>query len=207
MAGQLMTTHVHRRPGGAVFDEACACPDPSAWPVPEVSVHQVETVEFTGTSQQTPAEPEWVTPAPPPPPSVVPLRAEHAGTLPGIARLRRAVGKVARVAAGVPPRLRPWLRAGLRRGAARVVTGLRTSTRLVAATALYAVRFLAGIVRVIAAVIVGLGNGAQVAGVGIATWAAWELEPVAGKMVLAAGLLFLGGAVGRLVREVRNGSR
>jgi len=60
---------------------------------------------------------------------------------------------------------------------------------------------------VLAAIVRGLGNAAQIAGVAIATWAAWDVDPLAGKIVLAAGLLFLGGAIRRVVKEVRDGVR
>ena len=47
---------------------------------------------------------------------------------------------------------------------------------------------------------------AVIAAVAIATWAAWEgFGSVAGRSVLALGLLFLGGGIGRIVREVRGG--
>lgn len=47
---------------------------------------------------------------------------------------------------------------------------------------------------------------AVIAAVAIATWAAWEgFGSVAGRSVLAFGLLFLGGGIGRIVREVRGG--
>lgn len=59
---------------------------------------------------------------------------------------------------------------------------------------------------VVLALVSSLGGAAQVAGVAVAVWAAWEFDPVAGKLVLAVGLLFLGGAVSRVVREVRHGS-
>lgn len=59
---------------------------------------------------------------------------------------------------------------------------------------------------VFVAFVMSLGGAAQVAGVVVGTWAAWEIDAIAGRLVLAVGLLFLGGAIGRVVREVRNGS-
>ena len=56
------------------------------------------------------------------------------------------------------------------------------------------------------AIVTALGNGAQIAGVAIATWAMWGIDPTTGKLVLAAGLLFLGGAIARVAKEVRDGT-
>lgn len=92
------------------------------------------------------------------------------------------------------------------------VTEVRASARVVTRrlAGMAALRGAAVAAKTIAAVFVALvtslGGAAQVAGVVVATWAAWEIDATAGRLVLAVGLLFLGGAIGRVVREVRNGS-
>lgn len=44
---------------------------------------------------------------------------------------------------------------------------------------------------------------AVIAAVGLASWAAWGIDPAAGRGMLAVGLLFLGGGISRLVQEFR----
>lgn len=93
-------------------------------------------------------------------------------------------------------------------GVTEVRVSARVVTRRVASMAV--VRGAGVAARTTAAVFVAfvmsLGGAAQVAGVVVGTWAAWEIDATAGRLVLAVGLLFLGGAIGRVVREVRNGS-
>lgn len=92
------------------------------------------------------------------------------------------------------------------------VTEFRASAQVVrrrvaGAAVVHAAGLLAKtIAAVFVALVTSLGGAAQVAGVVVATWAAWEIDAIAGRLVLAVGLLFLGGAIGRVVREVRNGS-
>ena len=61
----------------------------------------------------------------------------------------------------------------------------------------------AGGLRVLRVLLVRLEVIAVVAAVGLASWAAWDVGSVWGRAVLAGGLLFLGGGIGRFVREVR----
>ena len=158
-------THVHRRPGGAVYDAACRCADPNAWP-PE---------EGTSLESLAPADAEGVqrTPA-----------IKRPRRLITTAVARRIVARLAAIAVAIAGRSK------------------QGATRLATASGAGAL----GVLRLVGALIRGLGNGAQIAGVGVATWAVWEIEPTAGKLVLAAGLLFLGGAIARVAMEVRNGT-
>lgn len=174
--------HVHRRPGGAVAVQECRCPDPRAWPIPSDDVS--EDVAVLARPAPTP---------PPPPPGVRPSRAE--GDMPSARLVRRAAQWVKRSALDAVARSLRLLSSGRRT--------VRSVVSMLMAVA-WAVTKGAGTVAV--AVIGRLGGAAQVGGVGVGTWAAWEIEPIAGKVVLAVGLLFLGGALARVVREVRNGS-
>src|SRR5690606_18518526 len=89
------TTHVHRRPGGAVFLEACSCVDPEAWPPLDELGEPVEVAAAPGTLNQPMPGPGWH-PQPPLP--------AHAGRG-GAARLgrrmaRRAIARARRAVAG-----------------------------------------------------------------------------------------------------------
>lgn len=44
-----------------------------------------------------------------------------------------------------------------------------------------------------------------VVAVGVISWASFDVSPVAGRIVAGVGLLYLGGGIGRFVRELRGG--
>jgi len=173
------TEHVHLRPGGAVFNEHCTCLDPQSWPPAETlwSPDDGDDAADTVTVATAVMSGPVVTLADPP----------------------------ARV-----PRVGPWVR---RRVAAahvllrRARAAFTKRSRAWSARAWRASKRAAVVARrVLVSLLLRLEALALVAGVAVATWAAWEINGTAGKMVLSAGLLFLGGAIGRVVQEVRSGS-
>lgn len=171
-------THVHYRPGGAVFNATCSCADPSSWPVGATASAAPEPTAAADTLRSSEQELD-------------------------VARNANA-----------PHFVRIWLGSLIARGRVlaatsrrRAIAGGRVARRGVAGAASVTWAFVQTVAEIVFTVLTALGNGAQVAGVAVGSWAAWEVDPIAGKIVLAVGLLFLGGAIARVAKEVRNGHR
>lgn len=186
----LTGEHIHHRPGGAVFDEHCTCTDASAWP-PSFGAASAEPAAAAGVSvvEPPPAPPAWASPNDvAPAPAAAVMVAVFAAAAAARRRGRRVVAAAWR-----------FLRHRLRATAQFRKAAWGWVRRFVPRCWRWARR--AGW-----ALAVRLDAIALVSGVGVATWGAWEVNGTAGKMVLSAGLLFLGGAIGRVVTEVRSGS-